>query len=145
MFRQSTPLQSATISSFLPPDNCTQLKKHGTTLPPRLFVFAFLRKNLRPATALRPQRPHDPHCIEACVICDIDGYTGINDNPATGVAPPGFCTGTVHHVQWIAFIAGWDGTFRGKEMQAGVFAWFADVSFIDGKTLFLEGDVTLLR
>lgn len=45
-------------------------------------------------------------CIEACVICDIDGYTGINDDPERGQAPPGFCTGTIHHMQWIAFIAG---------------------------------------
>lgn len=45
-------------------------------------------------------------CIEACVICDIDGYTGINDDPERGQAPPGFCTGVVHHMQWIAFIAG---------------------------------------
>ena len=45
-------------------------------------------------------------CAEACVICDIDGYVGINDDPERGQAPPGFCTGTVHHMQWIAFIAG---------------------------------------
>ncbi|HOY04622.1 MAG TPA: gliding motility-associated C-terminal domain-containing protein [Saprospiraceae bacterium] len=45
-------------------------------------------------------------CLEACVICDIDGYTGINDDPQTGQAPPGFCTNNIHHMQWIAFIAG---------------------------------------
>ena len=45
-------------------------------------------------------------CIDACVICDIDGYTGINDDTEVGQAPPGFCTNTVHHMQWIAFIAG---------------------------------------
>lgn len=45
-------------------------------------------------------------CANACVICDIDGYSGINDDTQTGQAPPGFCTGTVHHMQWIAFVAG---------------------------------------
>jgi gliding motility-associated-like protein len=45
-------------------------------------------------------------CAPACVVCDIDGFTGINDNPASGVGPFGFCTTTVHHIQWIAFIAG---------------------------------------
>jgi gliding motility-associated-like protein len=45
-------------------------------------------------------------CAEACVICDIDGYTGINSDPEQGQAPDGFCTTTVHHMQWIAFIAG---------------------------------------
>ncbi|HRI59042.1 MAG TPA: gliding motility-associated C-terminal domain-containing protein [Saprospiraceae bacterium] len=45
-------------------------------------------------------------CDEACIICDIDGFTGINDDPAQGQAPPGFCTNIVHHMQWIGFIAG---------------------------------------
>ncbi len=45
-------------------------------------------------------------CDEACIICDIDGFTGINDDPAEGQAPPGFCTNFVHHMQWIGFIAG---------------------------------------
>jgi gliding motility-associated-like protein len=45
-------------------------------------------------------------CIEACVICDIDGYIGTNDDTENGQEPPGFCTGTAHHMQWIAFIAG---------------------------------------
>ena len=45
-------------------------------------------------------------CDEACIICDINGFTGINDDPAQGQAPPGFCTNFVHHMQWIGFIAG---------------------------------------
>ena len=45
-------------------------------------------------------------CIQACVICGIDGYVGINNDTQTGQEPPGFCTGTAHHMQWIAFIAG---------------------------------------
>lgn len=47
-----------------------------------------------------------PTCIDACVICDINGYTGINDDTQQGQAPPGFCTTQIHHMQWIAFIAG---------------------------------------
>lgn len=45
-------------------------------------------------------------CEDACIICDIDGFTGINNSTIQGFAPPGFCTGQVHHMQWIAFIAG---------------------------------------
>jgi gliding motility-associated-like protein len=45
-------------------------------------------------------------CKDACIICDIDGFTGINNSTTTGEAPPGFCTSYVHHMQWIAFIAG---------------------------------------
>lgn len=45
-------------------------------------------------------------CDDACIICDIDGFTGINNSAVKGQAPPGFCTSQVHHMQWIAFIAG---------------------------------------
>lgn len=45
-------------------------------------------------------------CAQACIICDIDGFTGINNSSVQGQAPPGFCTTQVHHMQWIAFIAG---------------------------------------
>lgn len=45
-------------------------------------------------------------CAQACIICDIDGFTGINNSNVQGQAPPGFCTTEVHHMQWIAFIAG---------------------------------------
>lgn len=45
-------------------------------------------------------------CSNACIICDIDGFTGRNNSSITGQAPPGFCTTEVHHMQWIGFIAG---------------------------------------
>jgi hypothetical protein len=41
--------------------------------------------------------------------------------------------------------AGWDGTFRGKNSQAGIYAWYAEVEFIDGFVVVLKGDITLLR
>lgn len=44
-------------------------------------------------------------CDEACVICDIDGFMGINDSNVAGSLPPDFCTTTVHNAQWIAFRA----------------------------------------
>jgi len=40
---------------------------------------------------------------------------------------------------------GWDGSFRGKPMQAGVFAYFAEVEFVDGEVEVFKGDVTLVR
>lgn len=49
----------------------------------------------------------EPFCQDACVVCDINGFTGTNtDIGIVGQAPPGFCTSEVHHMQWIAFIAG---------------------------------------
>jgi gliding motility-associated-like protein len=41
--------------------------------------------------------------------------------------------------------AGWDGTFKGKPLQSGVFAWYAEVEFIDGHVEVLRGEVTLLK
>jgi gliding motility-associated-like protein len=45
-------------------------------------------------------------CRDACIICNIDGFTGRNNSNVVGQAPPGFCTGQVHNMQWIGFIAG---------------------------------------
>lgn len=41
--------------------------------------------------------------------------------------------------------SGWDGTFKGKPMNSAVFAYYAEVEFIDGVVILYEGDVTLLR
>jgi len=47
-----------------------------------------------------------PYCNEACIICDINGFTGRNNSNVVGQAPADFCTTRVHHMQWIGFIAG---------------------------------------
>ncbi len=39
----------------------------------------------------------------------------------------------------------WDGRFNGKIMQAGVFAWLAEVEFIDDDIRIFRGGVTLVR
>ncbi len=41
--------------------------------------------------------------------------------------------------------AGWDGTFRGKRMQKGVYIYLAKVRFLDGAVLEYAGDLTLIR
>ncbi|MCH2043928.1 MAG: gliding motility-associated C-terminal domain-containing protein, partial [Saprospiraceae bacterium] len=40
---------------------------------------------------------------------------------------------------------GWDGTHKGKPMNSGVFAWYAEVQFLDGHVEVIKGDITLLR
>lgn len=40
---------------------------------------------------------------------------------------------------------GWDGTFRNKPMNGGVFAWYCTVEYFDGRTESLKGDLTLVR
>ncbi len=40
---------------------------------------------------------------------------------------------------------GWDGTLRGEPMEMGVYVYFLDVVYKDGRTEVMSGDVTLLR
>ena len=40
---------------------------------------------------------------------------------------------------------GWDGIFKGKYVDPAVFAWVADVHFIDDVTVSFTGDLTVLR
>ena len=40
---------------------------------------------------------------------------------------------------------GWDGSKNGNPLLPGVYAWLAEVEFLDGETEFLSGDLTLLR
>ena len=39
----------------------------------------------------------------------------------------------------------WDGTFRGSDMQSGVYVYYAEVEFVDGSVLPYSGDVVLVR
>jgi gliding motility-associated-like protein len=40
---------------------------------------------------------------------------------------------------------GWDGTFRGKEMNTGIYVWYATAVFYNGTSQELKGDVSLVR
>lgn len=40
---------------------------------------------------------------------------------------------------------GWDGYFRGKLMDTAVFAYLAEVEFVDGIVVLYEGDLTIMR
>ena len=44
-------------------------------------------------------------CVDACIICDIDGFRGRNDTQGQGDKPPSFCTSINHNIQWIGFLA----------------------------------------
>ncbi len=45
-------------------------------------------------------------CDNACVICDIDGFSGVNDLTAQGQGFTNFCTTQYNNMQYLAFIAG---------------------------------------
>jgi len=40
---------------------------------------------------------------------------------------------------------GWDGTYRGAPVNPGVYAYYAVLRFVDGKSEIFQGDVTVLR
>ncbi len=40
---------------------------------------------------------------------------------------------------------GWDGTFRGKQLNPSVFVYLVEVEFIDGEVIIFKGDITLVR
>jgi len=40
---------------------------------------------------------------------------------------------------------GWDGTFRGRDQNPGVFTWTLEYQFVNGNTGTLKGNTTLLR
>jgi len=40
---------------------------------------------------------------------------------------------------------GWDGRFKGQNMNPGVYIWTAKVAFIDGKVIDYSGDVLLSK
>jgi gliding motility-associated-like protein len=61
---------------------------------------------LQPVPCLEDPPEMTSLCADACIICDIDGFTGRHDSAVPGVAPVDFCTIVVHNAQWIAFIAG---------------------------------------
>jgi hypothetical protein len=42
-------------------------------------------------------------------------------------------------------LRGWDGTFHNKPVQTGVFAWIAEVRFLDDEVERYSGDITLIR
>lgn len=43
------------------------------------------------------------------------------------------------------FTGGWDGTFKGKPAEVGVYVYLADVLFLDGEVVQYSGDVMLVR
>ena len=40
---------------------------------------------------------------------------------------------------------GWDGWFRGRRAPSGVYVYYAEIEFSDGKSDIFKGDFTLLR
>ena len=70
------------------------------------FLFLFFQNAFAQPIPCEEPAEMTPTCLEACIICDIDGFTGRHESNVQGEAPSGFCTFVVHNAQWIAFQAG---------------------------------------
>ena len=40
---------------------------------------------------------------------------------------------------------GWDGTFKGEDMDPSVFVYMIEIAFVDGRKITYKGDVTLVK
>ena len=75
----------------------------------QLFIFLFSLITYHAFAQPAPCGPDPemtPTCLEACVICDIDGFTGRNTSTVMGQGFTGFCTTQYNRMAYIAFIAG---------------------------------------
>ncbi len=43
-------------------------------------------------------------CTDACILCDLDGFSAYSPSGVIGTLPPGFCTQFQHGVHYIGFI-----------------------------------------
>ncbi|MCB9048393.1 MAG: gliding motility-associated C-terminal domain-containing protein [Lewinellaceae bacterium] len=81
------------------------MKKFLLLLLPLFFAeLAFAQQP--PGSCPNNMAPLASFCAEACVLCDIDGYTGMNANQPIWQAPATFCAPQFHSIQWVGFIAG---------------------------------------
>ncbi len=82
-----------------------------------ILLFTCFGLNSQTPDPCGPNPMMTSFCSTACVICDIDGFTGRNDLTASGQAfagcgpindddPNCFCTTQFNNMQYIAFIAG---------------------------------------
>ena len=48
-------------------------------------------------------------------------------------------------VQMNNITSGWDGKFRGQEVESSIYVYFIKIQMKDGTTIVEKGDVTLMR
>ncbi len=105
------------------------------TASQRLFYIAALLLLLAKAYS-QPQPCSDPaamtsSCLTACIICDIDGFTGTNDLAVQGQTFPGFCTTMFHNMSYIAFIAGSEDLTVEVDVSNCTINWGVEIGFFE--------------
>ncbi len=71
-----------------------------------LFILFFALSSIGQPSPCGPTPAMTSTCATACVICDIDGFSGVNNLTAQGQGFSNFCTTQYNNMQYIAFIAG---------------------------------------
>ena len=44
-----------------------------------------------------------------------------------------------------SMLEGWDGRYKGEDLNPSVFVYFAELKYLDGRVEVIKGDVTLMR
>ena len=70
-------------------------------------------------------------CASACVICDIDGFTGRNELTVQGQTFQGFCTTMFHNMSYIAFIAGSTDLSVKVSVSNCAIGWGLEIGFFE--------------
>ena len=95
-----------------------------------LLVFLFsIHSFAQPLPCVDPEMT--PRCIDACVICDIDGFAGRNFDRNGGEAPFDFCTTFVHNISWIAFVAGTPNLVLDVKVSNCVIGWGLEIGIYE--------------
>ncbi|MEM6724971.1 MAG: hypothetical protein AAF598_13105, partial [Bacteroidota bacterium] len=85
----------------------TMISPKASLLVCLVFVLSLATFSIQAQPMVCPDENPDmtTTCIDACIICDIDGFTGRHESDVNGTLPEDFCTFFVHNAQWIAFQA----------------------------------------
>ncbi|MBL7776382.1 MAG: hypothetical protein JNK89_10300, partial [Saprospiraceae bacterium] len=79
--------------------------KQPTLLVPILFWAGSLFAQLPPTCTIN-NPPLAKQCNQACILCNLDGYSAATTQTVQGQQIPGYCTQIVHSMGYIGFIAG---------------------------------------
>ncbi|MDF1866584.1 MAG: gliding motility-associated C-terminal domain-containing protein [Saprospiraceae bacterium] len=106
-----------------------------------ILIFLQICSFAQPQPCIDPEMT--PLCQDACVICDIDGFTGVNNSQVVGIGPNDFCTTFQHNITWIAFIAGSEDLTIEVEVSGCQINWGLEIGIYESLDCETFQQVTL--
>ena len=70
------------------------------------LIFSIRVFSQLPPVCAAPNPPVAKTCSQACILCNLDGYTSSTTQTTQGQILPGFCTQVVHSMSYMGFVAG---------------------------------------